>query len=125
MKKGIYLNLILFIVFLAGTIITIFIIYKDIHSPLATKFIIGYAIFLLLYSLHLIVQALINIRNLTWIQIRKRVFKFIILFTILSVVYFLYYYFFKPSELTIWNFATPFGLSIGLTFSDLMFFRKK
>ncbi|MBM7692201.1 hypothetical protein JOC77_001628 [Peribacillus deserti] len=46
MKKYFSLNLILFIVLLAGTTLTIFIIYKDIDTPLSLKVIIGYVIYL-------------------------------------------------------------------------------
>jgi hypothetical protein len=125
MKKYISLNLILFIVFLAGTILTIFIIYKDIDTSLSLKFIIGYIIYLLLYGLFSISLVIANTRKLNWVQIRKRLFTFIIWFISLSVAHFLIYYFFRPSEMGVWDLGIPFGVSFGLTFSDLMFWKKK
>lgn len=125
MKKYISLNLILFIVFLAGTILTMFIIYKDIDTSLSFKFIIGYVIYLLLYSLFSICLVIANTRKLNWIQIRKRIFTFIIGFLSLSTAHYLIYYFFKPSGIGVWDLGIPLGISFGLAFSDLMSWKKK
>ncbi|MED3576120.1 hypothetical protein [Cytobacillus praedii] len=125
MKKYISLNLILFIVFLAGTILAIFIAYKDIDTSLSLKFIIGYVIYLLLYGLFSISLVIANTRKLNWIQIRKRLFRFIIWFIPLSVGHFLIDYFFSRSEMNVWNLGIPFGVSFGLAFSDLMTWKKK
>ncbi|MGG4201764.1 hypothetical protein [Peribacillus frigoritolerans] len=125
MKKYISLNLILFIVFLAGTILTIFIIYKDIDTSLSLKFIIGYVIYLLLYGLFSIFLIIANTRKLNWIQIRKRFFTFIIWFISLSALHYLLFYFFRSSEMYPWDLGIPLGVSFGLAFSDLMSWKKK
>ncbi|SNT54711.1 hypothetical protein SAMN05444672_14635 [Bacillus sp. OK838] len=125
MKKYISLNLILFIVFLAGTILTIFIIYKDIDTSLSLKFIIGYVIYLLLYGLFSIFLVIANTRKLNWIQIRKRLFTFIIWFISLSALHYLLFYFFRRSEMSPWDLGIPLGASFGLAFSDLMSWKKK
>ncbi|MDQ0273975.1 hypothetical protein [Cytobacillus purgationiresistens] len=125
MKKYISLNLILFIVFLVGTILTIFIIYKDIDTSLSLKFIIGYVIYLLLYGLFSIFLVIANTRKLNWIQIRKRFFTFIILFISLSTLHYLLSYFFRRSEMDVWDLGIPLGVSFGWAFSDLMSWKKK
>lgn len=125
MKKYISLNLILFIVFLAGTILTIFIIYKDIDTSLSLKFIIGYVIYLLLYGLFSLFLVIANTRKLNWIQIRKGVFTFIIWFISLSALHYLLSCFFKRSEMDVWDLGIPLGVSFGLAFSDLMSWKKK
>ncbi|UYY96947.1 hypothetical protein OJ967_15950 [Peribacillus frigoritolerans] len=125
MKKYISLNLILFIVFLAGTILTIFIIYKDIVTSLSLKFIIGYVIYLLLYSLFSLFLVIANTRKLNWIQIRKRFFTFIIWFISLSALNYLLSYFFRRSEMDVWDLGIPLGVAFGLAFSDLMSWKKK
>ncbi|MFS0892572.1 hypothetical protein [Peribacillus frigoritolerans] len=124
MKKYISLNLILFIVFLAGTILTIFIIYKDIDTSLSLKFIIGYVIYLLLYCLFSLFLVIANTWKLNWIQIRKRFFTFIIWFISLSALNYLLSYFFR-SEIDVWDLGIPLGVSFGLAFSDLMSWKKK
>ncbi|MFS0670513.1 hypothetical protein AB1L12_21735 [Peribacillus frigoritolerans] len=125
MKKFISLNLILFIVFLAGTILTIFIIYKDIDTSLSLKFIIGYVIYLLLYCLFSLFLVIANTKKLNWIQIRKRLFTFIIWFISLSALNYLLSYFFRRSEMDVWDLGIPLGVSFGLAFSDLMSWKKK
>ncbi|EPD52101.1 hypothetical protein MHH33_13170 [Paenisporosarcina sp. FSL H8-0542] len=125
MKKYMSLNLILFTAFLTGTILTIFIIYKDIDTSLSLKFIIGYVIYLLLYGLFFIFLVIANTRKLNCIQIRKRFFTFIIWFISLSALHYLLSYFFRRSEMDVWDLGTPLGVSIGLAFSDLMYWKKK
>ncbi|MBT2664974.1 hypothetical protein J7J00_05665 [Bacillus sp. ISL-4] len=125
MKKYISINLILFIVLLAGTILTIFIIYKDIDTSLSHKFIIGYVIYLLLYGLFSIFLVIANTRKLNWIQIRKRFFTFIIWFISLSALHYLLSYFFRRSEMDVCDLVIPLGVSFGLAFSDLMSWKKK
>jgi hypothetical protein len=125
MKKYISLNLILFVLFLAGTIVTVFIIYKDIDTSLSLKFIIGYVIYLLLYFLFSIFLVIVNTRKLNWIQIRKRFFTFIIWFISLSALNYLLSYFFRRSEMDVWDLGIPLGVSFGLAFSDLMSWKKK
>jgi hypothetical protein len=125
MKKYISLNLILFIVFLAGTILTFFIIYKEIDTSLSLKFIIGYVIYLLLYGLFSLFLVIVNTRKLNWIQVRKRFFTFIIWFISLSATNYMIYYFFRRSEMDVWDLGIPLGISFGLAFSDLMSWKKK
>lgn len=125
MKKYISVNLILFIVLLAGTIFTIFIIYMDIDTSLTHKFIIGYVIYLLIYGLFSIFLVITNTRKLNWIQIRKRFFTFIIWFIFLSTLHYLLSYFFIRSEMNVWDLGIPLGVSFGLAFSDLMSWKKK
>ncbi len=125
MKKNISLNLVLHIIFWIGTILTLFIIYKNIDTTLSSIFIIGYVIYLFLYLLFSIYLLIANSRKLNWIQLRKRLFTFSLWFISLSTVRYLIDYFFKKSEIEIYDFAIPLGLSIGLAFSDLMTFNKK
>ncbi len=125
MKKSISLNLVLHIIFWIGTILTLFIMYKNIDTSLSSNFIIGYVIYLLLYLLFSIYLLIANSRKFNWIKIRKRLFTFSLWFISLSTVHYLINYFLKKSEIEIYDFAIPLGLSIGLAFSDLMRFNKK
>lgn len=125
MKNYLSFNVILFMAFLLGTILTIFIIVKDIDNSLSITFVIGYVIFLFLYVLFSIMLIFVNIRKLNWIQIRKRLLTFIIYFVSLNALHFLFSYFLKRSEMDIWDIAGPLGVSIGLAFSDLMTWKRK
>lgn len=123
--KKIWLKIILPSLFIAGTIITLFIVYKDIDTSFSFKFVIGYVIFLLLYSLFLTYLVISNLMKLQWVEIRKRLSKFIFRFILLSASLYLFNYLFRPSEIDIFDFGIPLGLSIALSFSDLMFIGKK
>ncbi len=125
MKKNISLILILHSIFWLGMIITVFIMYKGIDTLLSITFIIGYVIYLLLLAMFFIYIVTANTRRLNWIQIRKRLFTFMAWFISFSTVHYLIDYFFRQSGINLYDFAIPFGLSLGLAFSDLMTFNKK
>lgn len=124
MKKYISLNLILFIVFLTGTILSIFIIYKDIDTSLAYKLTVGYVIYLLLYGIFIIAMVIANMRKLNWIQIRKRLFTLIIWFIFINVAHYLVFYILNM-KMDVWDLGVPLATSFGLAFSDLMLRKKK
>ncbi|SFH54377.1 hypothetical protein SAMN04487776_12618 [Priestia megaterium] len=60
-----------------------------------------------------------------WFEIRKRLFKFATLFISLSTVTYIFNYIFRPSEIDIYHFGTPLGISLSLVFFDLMFSKEK
>ena len=120
MKKYSTLNLILFILFLAGTTMTMYILYKDIDNPFSYNFIIGYVIYLILYGLFSVTLVVGNVIKLNGDQIRKRIFTFMIWFILLTVAHFLISYLFRRSEMDAWDVGVPLGVSFAMVFSDLM-----
>ncbi|MBW8349377.1 hypothetical protein K0H71_07965 [Bacillus sp. IITD106] len=125
-KKIFILNIFLFILFIISTIITLFIVYKDIDNPFSIKFVIGYVIYLLTYALYLGIVALANMRKLTWGEIRKRNLKFIGLFILFSALNYTFNYFFQPTKNSTYGFLfIGLGCALGLSFLDLAFFVKK
>ena len=119
------LNLILNILFLIITILIVIILIKDINSSISYKFIIGYAVFLLIYCLLLLYKVIFKLRKLKRTEIKKRALKFIILFFVFSSSNFIFNYIFRPSEIGDLNFSTALGFSLGLAFFDLAFLNKK
>ncbi|MBS4198085.1 hypothetical protein KHA93_00225 [Bacillus sp. FJAT-49732] len=125
-KKYSWLNIIPFFLFFISTIITLFIVYKDIDNPFSNIFIIGYVIYLLMYALFLIIVAFVNIKKLSWKEIRKRTFNFIILFILLGGSNYLFNFFFLPEKINTYGFLfIGLGSALGLSFMDLALFRKK
>ncbi len=109
-------------VFILSTIVTIVIVYKDIEHSLAVKFIVGYVIFLLVSLFFFLIAATSNIRKLKWIQIRKRVYIFMISFTLLSSSNIALNYFLNPAEMDYYKiFSIALGISLGIAFFDLTF----
>jgi hypothetical protein len=124
MKKYSLLHVILFSVFLIGTVLTVFIIYSDMKTSLSIKFVIGYVIYLFSYVLFTIVLAIVNAKRLNPAQLRRRLLIFIGWFISSSAVIYLTRYF-SGDEMTISNLAIPLGGAFGMTFYDLMFQKKK
>ncbi|PLT28460.1 hypothetical protein CUU66_18315 [Peribacillus deserti] len=108
-----------------GTIIMLFIVYKDINNDFAFAFIIGFLIILLLSFIYFIVLVLYNMRKLKWLEIRKRVIKFVIYFIVISACTYLLKYIFQHSKIDIYDFGTPLGISVSLAFFDLIFSKEE
>ncbi|WP_047152796.1 hypothetical protein [Aneurinibacillus tyrosinisolvens] len=125
MMKYISSNLILFTLFVAGTIITLSIVYNNIDNPFSYKFVIGYVIFLLSYGLYLTCTAVINSIKLNRVEFKKLILRFITLFIFLSIATFICNYFFKPSKIELYDFSPVLGLSLAMSFFELAFFSKK
>ena len=72
------------------------------------------------------IAVIINMRKLKWIEIRKRLYKFIAYFVFLSGFTYIADYIFKSLEFDLYNIvSTSLGLSLGLVFLDLVFFKEK
>jgi len=124
MKRNI-LEYIIYTLFVVGTIIVLLIVNKNIDNTFSFYFIIGYVIFLLLSLLYFIIATVINMRKLKWVDIRKRIYRFITLFILISAITYILKYIFRPSDIDVFDFGTPLGLAFGLSFFDLMFFKEK
>ena len=127
MKKNKFLKLtnIVYALFIVSTIITIFIVYKNIDNSFSIKFAIGYIIFLLLYSGYLTFVTIKNMRTLKWLDIRKRLFKTIVSFVSFYSLIFIFNYVFKHKIDFLSGIGSSLGLSVGTYFYDLAFLKKQ
>ena len=108
-----------------STIIISFIVYMDVDNSFSFGFILSYVFFIILASLYLIITFIINIKNIKWCNLRKRLFKFSGLCISFSAAIYIFNYIFRPSEIDIYDFGTPLAVALSLTFFDLMFFKNK
>jgi hypothetical protein len=108
-----------------STIIISFIVYMDIDNSFSFGFILSYVFFIILASLYLIITLILNVKNIKWCELRKRLVKFIALFISFSTAIYFFNYIFRPSQIDIYDFSTPLAMAISLTFFDLMFFKDK
>lgn len=123
MKK---LTIFLYAIFIASTVILMYIIYKDIDNPYILKFIIGYLIFLMTFVLYLIAAAIMKMRSLKWVDKRKRLISFIIWFVSFLALNLISSYLFKlPSKGVLGELAVPLGLATGIAFLDIVFASSK
>lgn len=124
MKKNI-LMYIIYLLFVVCTFITLFIVYKDIDSSFSLAFVIGYIIFLFLFVFYFMIAIIINMRKLKWIEIRKRLYRFIAYFVFLSGFTYIADYIFKSLEFDLYNLVSiSLSLSFGLVFLDLVFLKE-
>lgn len=112
--------------FVVSTIITLFIVYKDIENTYSFIFVIGYAIFLVLSLFYFIIATIINMKKFKWNGLGKRMLRFITSFVLLSGTSIILYTFFKSAEIDYYRtFSIALGLSLGMSFFDLVFAGKR
>lgn len=119
-KKQKWVTITLYLMFLIGLIVTMYIILTDKDTPYSFGFVIGFVIFLLLFALFQMFMIVKNIRKLSVTDIKIRILKFVGTFAFLLVVTWTLNYIFRPERLYILDFGIPLGLAIGITFYDLM-----
>jgi len=128
MKKNAVLVLTrtLYTLFITGTLISLFIAYKDIDSNLAFKFVMGYLFFTFFMILYVPFVTILNSRRLKWVEIRKRLFKFIALFALFGAVNYVFDNVFRPSNIDLFRaFSNAIGLAFGISFIDVIFLKKE
>jgi len=112
---------------MVGLIITIFIVYKDTSnsSSFAIWFIIGYIICLVLFCLYSTFMVVLRLRELKWVEIRKRLFKSICYFIAFLVLNLVTDYFSKSTIDVLKNASIALGLSFGISFYNSIFLDEK
>ncbi|MHC1723006.1 MAG: hypothetical protein AB9836_07385 [Aminipila sp.] len=117
---------ILYVMAVIGTIISLFIVYKDIDSVFAIRFLLGFLYFATFMLLYISFITVINSRKFQGAEIRKRLLKFIVLFILFGVFNYVFDYFFRPSNINFFReFSVALGLSFGITFTDAIFLKSK
>ena len=127
MKKSKFLvfTRILYVLFSVGTIISLFIVYKDIDGDNAFRFLVGYLFFTIFLLGYITFITILNARKLKWTEIRKSLFKFIILFVSFGTLNYMLDYIFRPNNMSLFkNFSIAFGLAFGVAFAEVTFLKK-
>lgn len=116
----------LYVLFIIWTIISLFIVYKNIDSSIAFKFLIGYLFFTFFMILYVPFITILNSRKLKWVEIRKKLFRFLALFILYGALNFVIDYIFRPSKIDLFReFSVALGLAFGSSFTDITFLKKK
>lgn len=123
MKIFIRTTFILTLIFLVSTVFTIIIVYKNMDNSLGIKFVIGWVIYLILYSLYLFIMVLMKMRKLKWLEIRKRLLNFLTVFCISSVLILVLNVLFHRSMMS--GVSTASAVALGITFFDLAFIKQE
>ena len=101
---------ILYVIFILGTIVSLLIVYKDIDSSIAFKFLMGYLFLIFFLLLYVPFITILNSRKLKWVEI----FKFIALFILFGTLNYGFDYVFRTSNIDLFR---EFSIALGLTFS--------
>lgn len=127
MKKDIssYFTKVMYLLFALGTIITMFIVHKNIENKAAIGFVIGYVIFIFLFLLYIAITVILNSRKLKGTEVAERVFKCIVSFILTWSLLYTFDCFFRPLKVNLpREFSIAFGVSFGIYFMDLVIFKK-
>ena len=71
---------IIYSLFIAMTIITLFVIYRDIPSKATLNLVTAYAIFAIFIPLYILIRVLCTVKHFTFNEVKKEGVKFLILF---------------------------------------------
>ncbi|HCX61964.1 MAG TPA: hypothetical protein DHU59_05950 [Clostridiales bacterium] len=125
-NKDLVFTRILYVLFVIATIISLFIVYKDVNGNIAFKFITGYVFFTFFFIIYISIITILNSRKLKWIEIRKRLFKFIILFVIFGASNYSLDFIFRPAKIDLYReFSIALAFAFGISFVDVIFFKSK
>lgn len=125
-NKKMLLTRILYGTFMIATIITFFIVYKNIDNDISFKFLLGYVCFSFFMVIYIPVITLINTRNVKGRQITKGIVKFISLLILFTALTYAIDYIIRPFEISLVTiFSTSVGLSFSITFFHTIFLKEK
>lgn len=118
--KSVYLLVII------GAIISGIIIHYNIENNIATKFVLGYALFIVFFILYVPIITIINARKLKWEYIKKLLKEFVICFAIFFVFNCILDYVFNSSNIDFFDALSDSGsLSFCAAFVDVTFLKKE
>ncbi|SDQ09231.1 hypothetical protein [Carnobacterium viridans] len=125
-NKTIFFTKILYGLFLSATTIAVFIVYKNIDNAISFNFLMGYFFFSFFMLIYVSFITIVNIKNFKWVYIRKRIVKFITIFILFSTLNYFFGYIIRPSKIDLFKiFTNSFGISFGIVFSEIIFFKGK
>lgn len=114
-----YCTLTIYALLIISTISVLLIAYNNIQSEFTNKFImiyVFYIFFSLIYSAFITVFNAFKVKN---IDIKRKLMTFIITFSMLVMLH----YIFKSNKNL--DFSIPFGLAFGISFFDVLFYKKE
>lgn len=125
-NKKLKLTKTLFILFGIGTVIALIIVYMDLDSDIAYKFVLTYVVFAFFMLLYVPIITIINSRKLKWKEIKKRLFIFIILLILSMLINYGLDYIRNPLGASLFEkLPQSLGLSFIISFYDIIFLKNK
>lgn len=107
-------------IFIPGTILAMYIVYKDIKNIWITRFVIGYVVFMMLFLVYLVGSTIFKLRDLKWKEIKGRLIKVFFIFISMWAINILSMYLIKGEIKILHNLEIPMAMAFGITFRDLV-----
>lgn len=112
---------IIYSLFVFMTIVTLFIIYRDIPSKATLNFVTAYAIFAILIPLYILVRVLFTVKQFTFEEIKKEGVKFLIFFVGIMMLGFVGDFLLPIPDLKIGKMLpSSLGFAFGITCFDIV-----
>ncbi|MGA9288702.1 MAG: hypothetical protein WBV93_10195 [Anaerobacillus sp.] len=118
------INIALFSILLISLGVMVFLVYTDSDSAFGIATVVGCLVYLFLYVVYLVILALMKSLNIDRSEKKVRLFKLLAWFVVLSLIDMASSYL-TSSELHGYNFFVTFGIAVGITFFDVMFFKQR
>ncbi len=116
----------LYIIFAIGTIILLWMVYNHIDGRMALYFGMAYVFLTLFLIVYVPVVTILSSRKLQWVDVKKRLFKFFVLFIVFGASNYVFDYAFRPSNIDLLrNFSIALGLAFGISFIDVTLKKKR
>lgn len=123
MKRNILLFFTKFLctLFIICTIIMLFIAYTNADNNIVSKFGMCYFYLTLFLVIYMPFIALLNSRKLKWVELRKRILKFICIFVLIVAIKYGFDYIFRHSKIDLLDeFPSALGIAFACSFADII-----
>lgn len=115
-------QLIFYILFALSTLLTLFILYRDMTHTIAHIYVIAYAAMLIIFLIYALLSFIIRLAKLEATEIRIRLQKFTIYFILFMIINLTLDFFIHSANSSVTNsLPIAFGLATGISFFDLLF----
>ncbi len=118
------INVTLFSILLISLGVMVLLVYTDSDSTFGVATVVGCLVYLFLYVVYLTILALMKTFKMDRSEKKLRFYKFLAWFGVLSIIDVASSYL-TSSELHTYNFFVTFGIAVGITFFDVMFYRQR
>ena len=115
-KLLVVLRIIFYLLFVIGTIITMWIVYRDLQYSWTFPFVIGYVILLFLVAIYLTIISVLNLRKMKRAELGKRVKTFFGLFLSVWALNIILSFFTAGKVNVLSEIFIPLGLALGIAF---------
>lgn len=113
-------------IFIMGTIIILFMVYKQIESSIAFKLGIAYVCLTFFLVLYVPFITILNSRKLKWGEIRVRLLRLIFWLVLFAILNYIIDYAIRPSKIDLFReVSSAFGAAFGISFVEVTFLKKQ